>query len=209
MFVCASSHEWNESENEDSIRGSSNAVGTESNTNSSDSSNKTPSNNPSASVYTNTFNSNSETKRGSSANQNTNFSAPLEDPGAIDPKTGLSLGTLQIIYGLSPCKRQLLINYRRLLRSPTIRLQFYRDLYQRYQAEHVATGCGEGGEKIMLGFKERAVLLGDPFFRAKVKKLMRRQPMGVAINGPSRYPNDITMDNTQPLQNTLTITKQY
>ena len=134
----------------------------------------------------------------------------LEDRESIDPKTGLSVGTLRLLARISPCKRQLLLDHRRLLRSPTIRLQFYRDLYQRHQFEHVAAGCGEGDGRVKLGFKERAVLLGDPFFRAKVKKLMRgRQPIGVAINGPVRYPNDIVLDNTQPRQNILTITKQY
>lgn len=202
VFVRASSDEGNEDEsieNEDSSTSeSTSASASESSKNTT-----TTNNNDSPTPSSNS---------GTLASNNPNIgTAAVSDLGEIDRKTGLSRGTLQMLARLSHCKRQLLLNYRRLLRSPVIRLQFYRDLYQRHQAEYVATGCGEGGdEKVKLGFKERAMLLGDPFFRAKVEKLMRgRQPVGVAINGPVRYPNDIVMDNTQPPQNVLAVTKVY
>ena len=177
---------------------------TNSNNNSSTRNTNIPVNNPVRKI-----NRNTNTNYNNSSTYN-NYNSPRQDYEAIDPETGLTFGTLRILSRLSPCKRQLLTNYRRLLRSPTIRLQFYRDLYQRHQSERVRTGCGDGDGTVKLGYRERAVLLGDPGFRARVEKMMRqRQPVGVALNGPVRYPNDIVMDNTQPTQNVLTISKQY
>lgn len=202
---------------------SSNTSSTSNNSNSNDATNSTDSNtnnnNNSSTRNTNipvnpvrkiNRNTNTTNYNRNTYNNNNNYNSPRQDFEAVDPETGLTFGTLRLLSRLSPCKRQLLTNYRRLLRSPTIRLQFYRDLYQRHQSERVRTGCGEGDGTVKLGYRERAVLLGDPGFRARVEKMMRRrQPIGVALNGPVRYPNDIIMDNTQPTQNVLTISKQY
>lgn len=97
-----------------------------------------------------------------------------------DYNTGLSFGTVELISRLPACKRQTLLNYRRLLRNPSIRRQFYRDLYQRHQFDLV-DGCSEGNVRI--GYKERAVLLNDPFFRKRIGKLMRRRSIESAIRG--------------------------
>lgn len=143
-------------------------------------------------------------------NQTSKTSSNLRQPEIIHPNNGLSSSTINLISRYPPCKRQFLLNYNRLLRSPNIRLQFYRDLYQLNQSELIPNDCGEGVEKVKLGFRERAVLLKDPFFRAKVEKLMRkRQPIGLAISGPIKYPNDILLDNNVPAKNILTISKQY
>lgn len=109
-------------------------------------------------------------------------------PAVVDRRSGLLLATVRRIKSLSPCKRQFLLNCNRLLRSPNIRLQFYRDLFQRLQSELIPTQCGEGDESVKLGFRERAVLLNDPCFRAKVEHLMKRQPIGLAIRGPKANP---------------------
>ena len=233
--VWASSDDGNETENESNNMISN--TDTNSNTSGNDTSNDTSNNNSNDTNRDTSSNTSNDTNSNTSSSTSNNTSneptstttttisssrtrssnkhhhmRPRQDPETIDPQTGLSLATLRILARFSPCKRQLLLNYRRLLRSPTIRLQFYRDLYQRHQSKYVKSGCGagDGDGRVKLGYRERAVLLGDPAFRARVEKLMRRrQPIGVAINGPVRYPSDIAMNNTQPPQNFLTITKQY
>lgn len=127
------------------------------------------------------------------------------DPNMKDFRTGLSFGTLKMLSKLPTCDQQALLNYRRLLRTPSIRLQFYRDLYQLRQGNYV-DGCGEG--MVRIGHRERAILLSDPFFRKKVERLMRRQPIGAAIRAPVHYPNDIGADQQQGAK-VLTLNKQY
>lgn len=112
------------------------------------------------------------------------------NPNLKEFRTGLSFGTLKILSTLPNCDQQTLLNYHHLLRNPTIRLQFYRDLYQINQRNYL-DGCGEG--MVRVGHRERAILLRDPYFRKKVEILMTRQPIGAAIRGPVRYPNDINI----------------
>ena len=127
------------------------------------------------------------------------------DPYLRDPQTGLSFGTVRILSRLPKCDQQTLLNYRRLLRTPSIRLQFYRDLYQMRQRNYV-DGCGEG--MVRIGHRERAILLHDPYFKKKVERLMALQPVGAAIREPVRYPNDIGAPLQQEAK-TLTLSKQY
>lgn len=127
------------------------------------------------------------------------------DPNMKDFRTGLSFRTLKILSKLSNCEQHTLLNYRRLLRTPEIRLQFYRDLYQLRQRNYV-DGCGEG--MVRIGHRERAILLSDPYFRKKIERLMSRQPIGAAIRGPIQYPNDIGAGQQQGAR-VLTLSKQY
>ena len=126
------------------------------------------------------------------------------NPNLKDFGTGLSFGTLKILSTLPNCDQQTLLNYRRLLRNPSIRLQFYRDLYQLKQHNYL-DGCGEG--TVRIGYRERAILLRDPYFRKKVEILMSRQPIGAAIRGPVYYPNDIDV-SPQQIDPILTLNKR-
>jgi hypothetical protein len=146
-------------------------------------------------------------------NRNRGYNKPAQpapivndiNPNLKDFRTGLSYGTLKILSTLPSCDQQTLLNYRRLLRNPLIRLQFYRDLYQWKQRNYV-DGCGEGMVKI--GHRERAILLRDPYFREKIELLMARQPIGAALRGPLHYPTDIGA-TTQPLDPVLILNKSY
>lgn len=155
-------------------------------------------------------NGNSQSSQPRIPAQSSSFVAPSPvnndvDPNMKDFRTGLSFGTLKILSQLPNCDQQTLLNYRRLLRTPSIRLQFYRDFYQLSQKNYV-DGCGEG--MVRIGHRERAILLRDPYFRKKVEKLMSRQPIGAAIRGPVHYPNDIGAGQQQGAK-VLTLSKQY
>ena len=103
------------------------------------------------------------------------------DPNIRDSRTGLSLQTLRQISNLPTCTQQTLTNYRRLLKKPSIRLQFYRDLYQRHQFNNLDE-CAEGSVRI--GYRERNILMDDPYFRRHVEFMMKKQPISAAISGP-------------------------
>jgi hypothetical protein len=95
--------------------------------------------------------------------------------GVRDSSTGLSLGTVNLISRLPRCKQNVLLNYRHLLQRPAVRMQFFRDLYQREQ-KNAVRGCGE------LLYRDRAMLLRDPYFRRQVYKMMKkRSSMSAAI----------------------------
>ena len=72
-------------------------------------------------------------------------------------------------------EQNVLLNYRHLLQRPAVRMQFFRDLYQREQ-KNAVRGCGE------LLYRDRAMLLRDPYFRREVYKMMKkRSSMSAAI----------------------------
>lgn len=124
-----------------------------------------------------------------------------------DDQTGLSYRTVRIISTLPPCQNKLLINYRRLLRSPDIRLQFFRDLYQLKQKNYLE-GCEGDDAMIEIGSRERRILMKDKYFRRQVEFLMSKRAVGAAIRGPTHYPNDIDNLNSSRGTRILTITKQ-
>lgn len=145
-------------------------------------------------------------------NRQANYTSNYDD-GGIDlnlrnPRTGLSYKTTQNISKYPSCTQNVLLDYRQLLRNPTIRLQFFRDLYQMKQSNEV-DGCSDG--TVDIGFKERRVLLRDPYFRKHVEFLMKKKPIGAVIRGPVAMNNDVGGNNAviaPPGTRILTINRQ-
>lgn len=104
-----------------------------------------------------------------------------------DDRTGLAFSTLNRLSTLPTCLQKTLLNYRTLLRNPKLRLQFFRDLYQRQQKDYL-DACGEG--MVEIGARERRILLGDRYFRRQVEFMMRKKSIGAAIRGPVSYSSD-------------------
>lgn len=119
--------------------------------------------------------------------------------------------TRQYIAQQNSCKRRVMSNYPYMLGEPSLRRRFLRDL-QRQMPEDVDANCPRSA--VTLTARDRAILLGDPRFRAELSLLMAYQRVQARQREAARQRreraarlDEIRERNVRPA-NVLTVSQQ-